>query len=206
MSDLIHAAAIVVLLPRLLGEGEVVTNRPSLAAGNDPARPFDLETNLRVAEFKLSQWAGADAMTKRKCSRTWCTWLPMNRGDVQSSPSSDTRQSTSSDGRGRMRHGRSTASPRRAGSSSSGSVHWRSGLPTSPPARPTCEDHGSPRLDSRAWSGDEQDRLTATTRSRRRVDARSRPGGGRTAVAGPASPAKGSSPTPAPLLTRRSPP
>ncbi|WP_217914738.1 hypothetical protein [Miltoncostaea marina] len=66
VSDLIHAAAIVVLLPRLLGEDEVVTNRPSLAAGNDPTRPFDLETNLRVAEFKLSQWAGADAMRKRQ--------------------------------------------------------------------------------------------------------------------------------------------
>lgn len=66
ISDLIHAAAILVALPRILEPGEVVTNRPSLAAGNDPARPYDLETDRRIAEFKLSNWAGADAMRKRQ--------------------------------------------------------------------------------------------------------------------------------------------
>jgi hypothetical protein len=71
ISDLIHAAAIVLALPHLMGEGERLTNRPSLAAGNDPTRPYDVETNLRVAEFKLSHWASADAMRKRQTSRIW---------------------------------------------------------------------------------------------------------------------------------------
>jgi len=66
ISDLIHAAAIVLVLPFVMEDGEQISNRPSLAAGNDPSRPFDIETNRRVAEFKLSQWAGADAMRKRQ--------------------------------------------------------------------------------------------------------------------------------------------
>lgn len=61
ISDLIHAAAIVLVLPQVLEDGEQIINRPSLAAGNDPSRPYDLETNRRVAEFKLSRWAGTDA-------------------------------------------------------------------------------------------------------------------------------------------------
>ena len=65
LNDLIHAAAIGLVLPQLLEPGEVVQGRPSLAAGNDPTRPYDLQTNRRVAEFKLSYWAGADAMRKR---------------------------------------------------------------------------------------------------------------------------------------------
>lgn len=65
LNDLIHATAITLMLPTLLEPGEVVRGRPSLAAGNDPSRPFDLETNMRVAEFKLAQWAGSDAMRKR---------------------------------------------------------------------------------------------------------------------------------------------
>ena len=42
-------------------------NRPSLAAGNDPTRPFDVETDRRVAEFKVGIWSGTgtDAMRKR---------------------------------------------------------------------------------------------------------------------------------------------
>jgi hypothetical protein len=66
ISDLIHAAAIVVLLPQILDDGETIVRRPSLAAGNDPSRPYDLETNRRVAEFKLSEWKGADAMRMRQ--------------------------------------------------------------------------------------------------------------------------------------------
>lgn len=65
INDLIHASAITLILPRLLEPGEVVQGRPSLAAGNDPSRKYDLETDRRVAEFKLAQWAGADAMRKR---------------------------------------------------------------------------------------------------------------------------------------------
>lgn len=40
INDLIHAAAIVLVLPRVLEDGEVVANRPSLGAGNDPTRPL----------------------------------------------------------------------------------------------------------------------------------------------------------------------
>ncbi len=65
LSDLIHATAIALVLPRLLEPGERL-ERPSLAAGNDPSRPFDLETDRRVAEFKLARWQGADAMRKRQ--------------------------------------------------------------------------------------------------------------------------------------------
>ena len=66
LNDLIHATAILLVLPQILEEGERVVVKPSLAAGNSPAHPYDLETNLRVAEFKLGQWKGADAMRKRQ--------------------------------------------------------------------------------------------------------------------------------------------
>lgn len=66
VSDLIHLAAITLSLPHILKPDERVSNRPSLAAGNDPSRPFDIETDLRVAEFKLAQWTGADTMRKRQ--------------------------------------------------------------------------------------------------------------------------------------------
>ena len=65
LNDLIHASAIGLVLPQLLEPGEVVHGRPSLAAGNDPTRPYDLQTTKRIAEFKLAVWAGADAVRKR---------------------------------------------------------------------------------------------------------------------------------------------
>ena len=65
MNDVIHAAAIAVALSEILEAGETL-HRPSLGAGNDPSRPFDLETDRRVAEFKLGRWRGADAMRKRQ--------------------------------------------------------------------------------------------------------------------------------------------
>jgi hypothetical protein len=65
LNDLVHAAAISLALPLILGPGEKLANRPSLAAGNDPTRSFDVETNMRVAEFQLSLWSGTDAMRKR---------------------------------------------------------------------------------------------------------------------------------------------
>jgi hypothetical protein len=65
VSDVIHALLITLALPRILEPGETVTVRPSLAAGNDPGRKFDLETDRRVAEFKVSGWTGSDAMRKR---------------------------------------------------------------------------------------------------------------------------------------------
>lgn len=65
VNDLIHAAMIVRALPKILEPGERIVRRPSLAAGNDPSRKFDVETNRRVAEFKAGQWKGRDAMRKR---------------------------------------------------------------------------------------------------------------------------------------------
>lgn len=65
INDVIHATTLALLLPLILEDDEVVTNRPSLAAGNDPSRPFDLETNLRIAEIKVAVWKGSDAMRKR---------------------------------------------------------------------------------------------------------------------------------------------
>ncbi|MBU2111030.1 MAG: hypothetical protein KKE65_05170, partial [Actinobacteria bacterium] len=66
LDTLIHAAVITQTLPLVLEEGEQVLKRPSLGAGNDPDRVFDLETNLRVAEFKLSSWKGSDGMRQRE--------------------------------------------------------------------------------------------------------------------------------------------
>jgi hypothetical protein len=52
----IHALGILVCLPRLLEPGETV-QYVSLGAGNT-GRAFDLETNMRVAEFKFISWQG----------------------------------------------------------------------------------------------------------------------------------------------------
>ena len=65
LDTLIHAAVITQVLPKILEEGETLVMRPSLGAGNDPSRRFDLETNLRVAEFKLSSWKGRDSQRQR---------------------------------------------------------------------------------------------------------------------------------------------
>ncbi len=65
ISDVIHASAILLALPHLLAPDEILA-RPSLGAGNDKSRPFDLETDRRVAEFKLAGWKGSDAMRKRQ--------------------------------------------------------------------------------------------------------------------------------------------
>jgi hypothetical protein len=64
INDIIHAIAIVVVLSTIL-EPEETMMRPSLAAGNDPGRPFDVQTDRRIAEFKLSRWDGHDTARKR---------------------------------------------------------------------------------------------------------------------------------------------
>ena len=65
LNDLIHATAITLALPKVLEPGERLVNRPSLAAGNNPSQMFDIETDRRVAEFKLAGWSGTDATRKR---------------------------------------------------------------------------------------------------------------------------------------------
>jgi hypothetical protein len=52
----IHALGILLCLPHILEAGEKV-EYVSLGAGNT-GREFDLETNLRVAEFKFIHWRG----------------------------------------------------------------------------------------------------------------------------------------------------
>src|SRR5437867_4505066 len=52
----IHAIGILLCLPRLLEQGEVV-EYVSLGAGNT-GRAFDLETTKRIAEFKFIRWQG----------------------------------------------------------------------------------------------------------------------------------------------------
>lgn len=64
ISDVIHAAAIALVLAESMRPGEILS-RPSLAAGNDPSRRYDVESDQRVAEFKLARWDGSDAMRKR---------------------------------------------------------------------------------------------------------------------------------------------
>jgi len=68
LNDVIHASAILLALDQILEPGEILY-RPSLAAGNDPTRPYAVETDLRIAEFKLSQWQGSDAVRKRHTFR-----------------------------------------------------------------------------------------------------------------------------------------
>jgi hypothetical protein len=53
---LIHAIGILLSLPHILRPGESIESL-SLGAGNT-GRPFDLETSLRIAEFKFIQWRG----------------------------------------------------------------------------------------------------------------------------------------------------
>lgn len=69
LNDLVHAAAISLTLPLIVEPGERLTSRPSLATGNDPTRPFDLETDRRVVEFKVGiwsrQWYRRDAQAHR---------------------------------------------------------------------------------------------------------------------------------------------
>ncbi len=57
---IIHASGILMCLPKILESDEIVQYL-SLGAGNT-GRPFDLETNKRVAEFKFIRWRGADAI------------------------------------------------------------------------------------------------------------------------------------------------
>jgi hypothetical protein len=53
---MIHALGILLCLPHILRPGEII-EYVSLGAGNT-GRAFDLETNLRVAEFKFIRWQG----------------------------------------------------------------------------------------------------------------------------------------------------
>jgi hypothetical protein len=56
LNVVIHALGILLCLPKILETGERIES-VSLGAGNT-GRPFDLETDRRVAEFKFIRWQG----------------------------------------------------------------------------------------------------------------------------------------------------
>lgn len=56
LNVVIHALGILLCLPKILEPGEIV-EYVSLGAGNT-GRPFDLETDRRIAEFKFIRWQG----------------------------------------------------------------------------------------------------------------------------------------------------
>ena len=56
INEVVHSVGILLSLPHIL-EPEEKVQYLSLAAGNT-GRPFDLETNQRIAEFKFIDWKG----------------------------------------------------------------------------------------------------------------------------------------------------
>ena len=62
----IHALGILLCLPHILEAGETV-EYVSLGAGNT-GRHFDLETNLRIAEFKFIRWRGGSETIRQNAT------------------------------------------------------------------------------------------------------------------------------------------
>jgi len=61
----IHALGVLLSLPAVLEKDEVI-ERLSLGAGNTPDRRYDLETNVRIAEFTFIDWKGRDSARQDK--------------------------------------------------------------------------------------------------------------------------------------------
>jgi hypothetical protein len=59
INTIVHAVGILSLLPLILDNGEII-EYPSLGAGNS-GKKFDLETNIRIAEFEFTDWQGRDS-------------------------------------------------------------------------------------------------------------------------------------------------
>lgn len=70
---IIHASAILLLIPRILEPGEVVQS-VSLGAGNTN-RDFDLETDRRIAEFKFISWRGGSESIRQNSLFKDFYWL-----------------------------------------------------------------------------------------------------------------------------------
>ena len=74
---IVHAVGIMVSLPYILGKGEVVQSL-SLGAGNT-GKVFDLETDLRIAEFKFINWrGGAEAIRQNQLFKDLFTLAAYN--------------------------------------------------------------------------------------------------------------------------------
>lgn len=69
LDTLIHAAVITHVIPLILEEDEGVMKRPSLGAGNDPERVFDLETTARVGrvQTRILEGRGRREATQSLC-------------------------------------------------------------------------------------------------------------------------------------------
>jgi hypothetical protein len=63
INEIIHAVGILLALPTILREGEIIESL-SLAAGNT-GKGFDLETNQRIAEFTFIQWQGGPEVIRQ---------------------------------------------------------------------------------------------------------------------------------------------
>lgn len=63
INEILHAVGILLVLPTILREGEIVESL-SLAAGNT-GKGFDLETNQRIAEFTFIQWQGGPEVIRQ---------------------------------------------------------------------------------------------------------------------------------------------
>jgi hypothetical protein len=64
VDEIVHATGIIQCLPRILNEGEIVTDL-SLASGAD-GEGIDLVTSMRIAEFKFARWQDSKANGMRK--------------------------------------------------------------------------------------------------------------------------------------------
>jgi hypothetical protein len=65
IDTVLHALGILVMLPSILEDGEVVESL-SLGAGSSEAKRFDLETTHRLAEFTFIEWRGNDNVRLQK--------------------------------------------------------------------------------------------------------------------------------------------
>jgi hypothetical protein len=63
INEIVHAIGILLALPHILEEDEVVEGL-SLAAGNT-GKAFDLETTRRIAEFTFIRWQGGSEVTRQ---------------------------------------------------------------------------------------------------------------------------------------------
>ena len=79
IDNVVHAVGMLLCLPELLREGEVI-EAVSLAAGNT-GKPFDLVTDQRIAEFTFIDWkGGAESIRKQKVFKDFCQLAEASTG------------------------------------------------------------------------------------------------------------------------------
>ena len=75
IDEIVHAAGIIMCLPKILEEGEIIQSL-SLAAGAE-GDGIDLVTDRRVAEFKFSQWQDSSNGARKRHVFADCVNLMM---------------------------------------------------------------------------------------------------------------------------------